>query len=101
MTIATATRTIEIELTNETDPLFRYGQRLILAQGQIDFLHIYQDFAGVFKVDGDPRPDRRLHLPAAPVGLIGMFDEYTGYEIVSHPPSNRKNPRVFNQELSV
>ena len=52
MTIATATRTIEIELTNETDPLFRYGQRLILAQGQtgkiIGWEHISEETRSKF-----------------------------------------------------
>src|SRR3546814_8791361 len=30
--------------------------------------------AGMLEIDGDARPDRRLDLADAPVGLIGVFD---------------------------
>ncbi len=44
---ATARRTLEIELTHESDPLFRYGQRLIFRNRQtgtiIGWEHIDQE----------------------------------------------------------
>lgn len=41
---------------------------------------IDDDLAAMFKIDGYPFFNNRLYLPKAPIGLLGMGDEITGFK---------------------
>ncbi len=85
---ATARRTLEIELTNESDPLFRYGQQVSLAQGQtgvvIGWEHIDRETRDKYEEPAYEAPELGWHYSVRrdEPGLIGAIELFSEAQLL-------------------
>ena len=86
--LAATRRTLEIELTNESDPLFRYKQRVTLAQGQtgvvIGWEHVDEETRDKYEEPDYDAPALGWHYSVRrdEPGLIGAIELFSEAQLL-------------------